>query len=245
MTFVLKTVNPSNHIGPDIVELRERLGWSRAQASCYSKLTESLLTALETEAWEDVGDAVYTERLLRSYVKLLGGNENYFVQKYRQCVGQKMQRPKADALPRPCRVRGKDLAVSSRVLTLAGFLLFVVVLGGYVFSQARAISAAPPITVDSPSEGARLDQPSVEVRGKTLPESSVSINGQQAVVQPDGVFQLTLDVPRGTTMIQISARKRHGQEAVETRHVVYDRPMPELFQASSTAVSIGPQPITR
>lgn len=239
MAFVLKSVNHTDHLGPDLIELRERSGLTFKEISHHTKLTESFICALENENWCEIGDSVYAERMLRLYVRCLGGKEKYFIEKYWKSMKQAQLTRKGDeCIPRATKLRMWDLAVGSRLLALAGFFIFVLLLGGYVYREARAISAPPPMQLETPLEGARLEQPSVEVKGKTIPESMVSVNGREAVVQPDGIFRLTLDVPRGTTKIVISARKHHGEEAIETRHVVYDRPLPTFNSATSSAVSV-------
>lgn len=238
MAFTIKSVNPTGRIGADLEELRIRAGYSRSEASHATKIAESFLRALEEEDWGSIPDPVYSERILKSYVVFLGGNETYFLEKYRECLrGRHSARRPEELLPRPRQVNLSDLIVGSRLLTVAGFVAFVLLLGGYVFIQARAISTPPPLSVSSPEDGLRLEQPLVHVVGKTLAETSVTVNGRQAVVQPDGVFDLSMDVPRGTTMIVISARKRHGHEAVITRRVVYDRDLPAFEVVTSTDIS--------
>src|SRR5574337_1718195 len=174
MAFVQKNVNASGRIGPDLIELRERAGWTVAEVSRATKISESLIRALEAEAWSEIPDPIYAERILRSYVTFLGGNETYFLQKYRTLLRAKnTSRKLEELLPRPRQVQGFDLVVGSRLLTVLGFLFFVLLLGGYVYFQAHAISTPPPLAVETPEEGQPLQEPLADVRGTTLPETSV------------------------------------------------------------------------
>jgi len=227
MTFVLKSVNDQGGIGADLRELRERRGLSRTEASQRTKIIESIIRAWEEERWDEISDPAYSERMFRSYVAFLGGAETYLLNKYRQQLSEHgRQTNPEDYLPRVRNVPRFDLAVGARMRTVSIFALFVLLLGGYVFMQVRAISIPPPLEVIEPKEGVRLTEPRVHVTGKTLPEATVVINDRDAVVQPDGNFSMDLDVPRGTTLIIVSAKKRHGREAVVTRRVIYDRPLP-------------------
>lgn len=252
MPFVHKSINPSARIGADLIELRTRAGYTREQAAAFSKIPEFLLRSLEEEAWEEIPDPIYAERIVKSYVRAMGGNEAYFLHKYREHLTERKHvRNKEDVLPRPSRIRLRDVFVTSRYVALAGFVVFAVLLGGYVYLQVRSISAAPPLTVDSPQDGAQLDSPHLQVSGKTLAESAVTVNGIQAVVESDGSFHVNFDVPRGTTLIQVDSHKRHGRTAEVIRHVVFDHALPDLdsVQAmiSSSTVSstvIGPIIIT-
>src|SRR5574337_297997 len=134
MAFVLKSVNASGRIGPDLIELRERAGWSVTEVSHATKISESLIRALEAEAWSEIPDPIYAERILRSYVVFLGGNETYFLEKYRALLRAKhASRKLEELLPRPRQIQLFDLVVGPRLLTVLGFVLFVLVLGGYVY----------------------------------------------------------------------------------------------------------------
>ncbi len=224
MGFIVKRVHGAGSIGEDLRDLRVRAGWSVGQVAHALKFTESFLRALEEERWETMPDPISTERMLKSYVTFFGGNVSYFLDKYRECLrDRKMDRRSEDHLPRPSRVRFFELTVGPRWIAAAVFIVFLCVLGTYVFWQARAISVKPFLLIERPVEGQRLDNPHVSVRGRTMAEASVTVNGERAVVQPGGTFVAELDVARGVTAIAVRARKRYGAEVVQIRHVIYER----------------------
>lgn len=223
MPFMLKSVNPSAHVGLYLKELRERRSWTLAKASAETKLPESFLYALETERWAGIPDPLYTERILRAYVKALGGSERYLLHKYRGWLKkQKAARRPEEFLPRTSRVRALDLAVISRLAAFFGFLIFILLVGGYVYEQARIISTPPPLEVTRPSEGERVETARADVAGRTLPESTIEINGLPAMVDNGGAFSLVISLPRGMNVITVTARKRHGRTATVIRHVIYE-----------------------
>ncbi len=224
MAFVLKRVNSTGKLGPDLVELRERAGLSLEQAARLAKLTPSFLRALEEEDWSGLPDAVYAEKLLKSYVSFFGVNESYYLHKFKDGLRtREIKRNPADFLPRPVRLGATALVVTPRIIAAVGFMCFVFLLGGYVYAQARAMSVAPDLEVASPSDGMRIDDPHIVIDGHTLSGSLVTINDVEATVRPDGTFTLDMNVPRGTTLIRIVSRRRHGAESVAIRRVIYDR----------------------
>ena len=161
MGFIQKTINPTPRVGIDLIEFREKSGLSRADASQRTKIPEYLIRALEEERWEEIQDPVYFERIFKSYLDVLGANTNYFLEKYRECVkGYYERRSHEEMLPRPCKVRSSELAVGSRILTVAGVAGLVVLLAGYVFFQVRAITAPPALAPQAPIEGIRLERSS-------------------------------------------------------------------------------------
>ncbi len=223
----MKQIHSSECLGPDLIELRERAGLSVEEAAKKTKLPPSFLLSLEEERWTDIDDLIYSERLLRLYVSYLGGNESYYLHKYRACLrARNIVANPEDFLPRPVKLRMKDLLVAPRLIAAAGFFIFSLLLGGYVYGQARAIRKAPTLEIFAPVEGLNISEPEIIVLGKTIPEATVTINGNQAVVRPDGSFEEHIYVSRGMTELNIRARKRHGNEVTETRHIFYERELP-------------------
>lgn len=233
MGFVMKKLNASGRLGSDLIELREGLGLSVEEAAHRTKIAPSVLKALENEDWVDLPDPMYAERLLKSYVSFFGANESYYLHKFREGLeAREIVRDRTTLLPRPMRLGLREMAVTPRILAAIGFACFSLVLGSYVFVQVRAMSIAPLLEVYAPMDGEKVEDPLVIVKGKTLSGSTVTINGATAVVGDDGLFEYHLNVPRGTTVIRIVARRRHGNESATARRVIYDRPLPKMLDGS-------------
>jgi cytoskeletal protein RodZ len=225
MGFIQKSINPEGGLGRDLLELRTKAGLSLAEAARLSKVSEGSIRALEEERWDEIPDPIYFEHVFRTYLALFPIQQNYYLQKYRASLKiQSRERTTQELLPRE-RVRWFDLTVWSRVVAVLGLCLFASLIGGYVFFQVRAVTAPPLLLVEKPLEGERLAQPIAEIQGKTESDAAVSINGRSAIVENDGTFKLTIDIPSGPTVIIIQAKKRRGKTAEETRHVFYQRTM--------------------
>ncbi len=228
MSFVTKRLHDTSRLGPDLAELRERAGLTLEEAARQTKIAPSFIQALETERWSEIPDPVYSERLVRLYVASLGGNESYYIHKYRERLAtQQVERRPEEHLPRPIKMHMTDRLVAPRILAALGFVLFAFVLGWYVYWQATAISEPPLLELTEPLDGARVQDPAVRIIGKTSPEATVTVNGAGAIVRPDGTFEYTAYIPRGTTMMIVTARRRHSREVTVVRRVQYDRELPE------------------
>ncbi|MEI7512060.1 MAG: helix-turn-helix domain-containing protein [Candidatus Uhrbacteria bacterium] len=227
MAFVSKRLNAVGRLGPDMIELRERAGITIEEAAQKTKIAPSIIRALETETWSELPDQVYAERLLRSYVSYFGYNESYYLHKFREArEAASVTRDTSVLLPRATKLGIFELTVTPRILAAAGFIIFTCVLGAYVYTQARAMSVAPPLSIESPVDGAHVQDPAIVVRGFTAAGSSVTVNGAPAVVGDDGSFEERMNIPRGATVIRIVSRRRHGSESTAAIRVVYDRAMP-------------------
>lgn len=223
MTFVQKQLGDGGGFGHDLRELRELRGLSYQDLAAVTKIHISVLEALEEERIQDLSDPLYAERLVRAIVIALEGRPAYFLKKYRDVLEAKRAITAGAMTVRPL-VRRRDFFVTSRAVTVLGFLLFVGLVAGYLIWQGHALQDAPQLSVISPVEGAQLESPRVDVSGQTDSSAVVTVNGRAAVVDRDGRFYLSFDVPRGLTTITIEARRRYGSSVMETRRVTYQRP---------------------
>lgn len=233
MTFLHKSVGdePSS-FGSDLRDLRELHAIKLETACKETKIDRSVLEALEADRLEDLDDPIFVERHLMAYVKYLGGYEPYFKARYQTKLKELGKHRKTeDLLPRKRNVRFLDLFVAPQFLAFLGVILLAVGLGSYVLWQAYTVNTAPPLEIESPVDGERLDGPRVLVEGQTIPEAYVLVNDRDAAVGSDGRFHLELDVPRGITIITIVARRRRGSETSVDRRVIFDR---ELMEVPST-----------
>jgi cytoskeletal protein RodZ len=225
MTFLHKSVGdePSS-FGSDLRDLRDLHAISLETACRETRIDRSILEALEADRVEDLDDPIFAERHLLAYVSYLGGYEPYFKARYRtrlKELGKK--RETTDLLPRKRNVRFFDLFVAPQFLAFLGVVCLGIGLGGYVVWQAYVVNAPPPLEIEEPADGERLDRPRVVVVGQTIPEATISVNDRDAAVDGEGRFHLELDVPRGTTVISIVARRRRGSETRVERRVTFDR----------------------
>jgi hypothetical protein len=227
MGFIQKKINPTPHVGVDLIELREQAGLSRADVAARTKIPEFLIRALEEEWWEEIQDPVYFENMFRAYVEFLGGKKGYFLAKYRECVKKYYASRRPDAcLPRAYGFKSLDFAVGYRLLIWVGIAAIVLAVFGFMYTRLRVMTAPPLLLIDAPVDGQTIEVPQIEVRGITAPEASVQVNGSEAAVASDGKFTVTLILPRGMTTLTIQAKKRHSRTIEEVRHVLFDRPMP-------------------
>ena len=226
MGFIQKSINPEGGLGRDLTELRTKAGLSRAEAAQRSKVSEGSIRSLEEERWEEIPDPLYFEHVFRTYLAMYPVQQNYYLQKYRTSLHIKTrERTKEELLPLE-RAHWADFTVWSRVLAVIGLFVFAGLIGGYIFYQVRAVTAPPSLMVETPKEGERLAEPIARVEGKTEADATVTINGRSAIVEGDGSFTLTMDIPSGPTVIVIQAKKRRGKVAEETRHVFYQKSSP-------------------
>jgi cytoskeletal protein RodZ len=246
MTFLHKRVREGDaSFGSDLRDLRELRGIAFDEACKTTKIDARILKAFEEDRLEELDDPIFVGRHLAAYVKYLGGYEPYFRMRYESRLAAcASARKTEDLLPRMRKIGFFDLFAAPQFLAFLGILAFGLLLGGYVLWQAHAVGMSPPLTVDRPRDGEVLDTPRADIRGTTIAEATVTVNGRDAPVSSNGAFNIQLDVSRGTTAITIISRRRRGSETRIVRHVTYERELPELdvlgdMTGTSTAAGSG------
>jgi len=241
MTFIHKRVREGDvSFGSDLRDLRDLRGISFEEACRATRIDRSILLAFEEDRIEDLADPIFSERHLMAYVKYLGGYEPYFRLRFADRLAVLARARKTeDLLPRTRKIGFFDLFAAPQLLAFLGILAFAGLLGGYVLWQAHTVNTAPPLTVERPRDGERLSTSRVRVRGTTSPEATVTVNERGAPVAPDGSFSIDLDVPRGTTVITIVAKRRRGSKTQVVRRVIYERELPEGIFGEASGTQAG------
>lgn len=237
MTFLHKTIGRGeSQFGSDLKDLRELHGISFEEACKETKIDASILKLLEEDRILEFNDPLFLKRHLMVYVKYLGGYEPYFSGRFDASIQSNISvRTAKDLLPRERSVRFWDLFVAPQFLTFLGILFLAGILLTYVVWQAYAVNTAPMLELSSPADGARLENARVEVKGKTMPEAMLMVNGQVVAVDEKGNFSMQFDVHRGTNVIRIVAKRRRGSETFVERRVVFDRSIPEQYANSTSS----------
>ncbi|MFH1620737.1 MAG: helix-turn-helix domain-containing protein [Patescibacteria group bacterium] len=236
MVFFYKRVNVTpGGFGEVLRELRELRGYSLEEIAKVSGIHVSIIKIFEDERIDELLDPYFEVRHVRTLIKILEGQPAYYLEKYYNLLSDKGLVKDGETLLKP-RIRSIELLVSSKILAFVGFLVLTALVAGYVVWYARALSSSPNLIVTSPDDGARLEESFVVIFGETDPTATVTINSERAVVDEDGKFNITVDIPRGMTTLTIQAKRRYGSETSIVRHVVYDREriIPEQSDGTST-----------
>ncbi len=107
----------------------------------------------------------------------------------------------------------------------------VVLFMSYLGWQVHGILQPPRLVVHSPVEGYILNAPTALVQGETDKETRLTVNGQDIMVNEEGLFEAKIDLATGVNTIIITATKKHGKTKSVTRHLVV-KPAPKEARVS-------------
>jgi hypothetical protein len=97
-----------------------------------------------------------------------------------------------------------------------------IVLVGYIIFQSSSIFETPDLVVSTPHDGALLQGSIIEIKGTTIPNVKVFINGFEVFSDDSGKFQISLPFTQGFHIIVIKVTNRIGNEASVVRRIVVE-----------------------
>ena len=109
-------------------------------------------------------------------------------------------------------VRASDEAQNANVVTM----------------ELRVDTIPPVLSVTSPANDTTTGAASMLVLGSTEPGAHVSVNDREVSVAGDGSFTTELALAEGSNSITIVATDMAGNQAMVSRTVTYDNPVPSL-----------------
>ncbi len=106
---------------------------------------------------------------------------------------------------------------------LAAALSFVAtILGGYIAWQVNSFFRLPGLTLAEPSAGVSETQ-NITVRGTAGGDADITVNGEQVLLNQDGLFSYDLVLRKGVNTIRVEATNGAGRTRTITRDVLVPR----------------------
>ncbi len=106
-------------------------------------------------------------------------------------------------------------------IILGGFVALIII--GYAFYETWGYFSGPTINVSSPSNGATLNNPLVEIQGVVTNSSEVFLNGQQILTTGKGEFKQILLLNDGYNIIDLKAKDKFKKTTEQRLELVYKK----------------------
>jgi cytoskeletal protein RodZ len=221
MAFTIRRIEQSGTtLGEKLRALRHDRTYNIEQVATATHLHPSIIEALESNDYCQLPQGIYSRQFLRTYIRFLGGDEQYFL----ECF--EAERGSCDfvdpmLVPRQ-KVRRARFIVTPRILKFLSLSAAMALVLVYLGFQVHAIITPPTIEIISPTDGLSTDSAIVSVRGRVFEESQVSVNGESILLNKDGTFMAEVDLRRGLNLITVEAKKRYSNTSTEYLRVVLD-----------------------
>src|SRR5271168_2930430 len=123
------------------------------------------------------------------------------------------------------------------LLRISILILFVIVICGYAYYQARKIIDGPQIKIDSPTNGEVFNTSFIDIKGNAQNITSISLDDRPILIDQNGNFDEKLLLPPGYTIIDMKAEDRFSRNIEKTLEVYYQAPQITATTSSSTTAS--------
>ncbi len=227
--FCVKKIHTAEHKLFDLTKIREDKNITLADLEKITYIPLKYLHAIEDFRLEDLPPAkAYRLAYLREYAKALDINYNCLVKNFPPMADQ----PRAENFSNGTTLKTTRFKLPNFsfyfIFRNLGFTFLILLFSGYFFWQVRGVVKPPTLNIYSPNEGFVAVQPNILIQGEATSESSLTINGQNIMINEQGHFASNIDLSKGVNTITISATKKHGKSTSLVRHVIYQEKIPQV-----------------
>lgn len=181
------------------------------------KIKPTFLAAIERGEYHKLPSPAYAQGFVRNYASYLGLSKAEITALFKREFDAK----RAFKVLPDSMIPAKEFPLQRLKIqqSLLLFILFLLLILGYLFFQYRAAFLPPSVHITSPKENSTSSQ-QVTVAGKTDNNATVTINGQPVTVTNTGDFQKDLTLFPGKETISVKATNRFGKESVVQRTII-------------------------
>lgn len=204
-------------IGTQFAEERRSQGLSLEEVSRATKIREEFLKAIESGNFKALPSSTYAHGFVRNYAKFLGLPTEKSLAIFRREFDEKKNiqvLPRGFSNPREFSVH--RFKIGRNVILAA---IFFVIVGAFLLFQYRSAIFNPSLSVTTPSENQILSSLTIEVRGKTDPDATLTIDDEQVSLDANGNFKKKITVFPGDSSINFKAENRFGKVTVLRRDI--------------------------
>lgn len=197
-------------------EEREKRKLTLEEVEKTTKIKKSFLAAIESGEFDLLPSESYALGFVKTYASLLGYPEDKTIALFRRQYEHGKKENTITFKNRQSTVR-KSFFNARNVLLLFTLLIIFV----YIFFQYGSLIFGPKLEVSIPKNGAIVSGNIVEVKGKTDPYATLTVNGDEVYVAPfDGSFKKSIYSFTGEQRIKLVARNRFGKSSERDLSVV-------------------------
>lgn len=204
-------------VGMILKHAREKKKISIEQLSDRTKIRPEYIRAIEADNFTQFPSEVAIRGFISLYASVVGIEANSALAVYRR--DQHPDDTASSRISRSFFVIGKTRIVHWTVWTVLSGMVLGFSLYGIII--IRNIRQAPPLTVHAPVDGSEVVSPFV-VRGVTLTDAVVEVDGEAVGITQDGEFAKELDLAEGPHVISVRAKGRNGKENFQQLTVTVD-----------------------
>lgn len=204
-------------VGEILSEARKAKNLKLEEVVQKTKIRVCFLRAIEKNDFASIPSYICAKGFIKNYSQFLKVSSNFALAIFRREYepdkeGRIIPRGLVSPLDRPSFWTRKRIGIS--VLAFLFSLLIV-----FYLRQYWSLLAGPNLRVDVPLEREKVRSYLVEVKGKTDPDATVTINGDLVMVSQNGEFATIVELTEGENTLLAEATNRLGKKRLVARKV--------------------------
>lgn len=212
-------------LGEYLLEVRNQFGLTLEEVSQKTGIYEKFIHYIETGKYHLLPPGVYVLGFLKKLAQIYNVSPEALQEQYRKERGiVEHQASEKLAGSKGWKSRLEKLTITPKLLTVSGSALVGVIAFLYIVFQVFAINKTPALAINEPKNDAVISGSSINVAGKTEAGITVSINGQNVFVDPDGNFHTTIGVAPGQKELKIEAANKFGKKNAQVLAMRVEEP---------------------
>jgi len=221
MSFVSKKIAKIETLGEKLKRHREAIGWSKEKIARKIEINANYIDKLETDNFEALPPDVYTVNIIKIYAEFLKLNPYMVIDLYKKekTIHEKLNR-KNELKKLTAKQKILNFLLNPKILKYFLSFFAIIVMVVYLAMELYTIFKPPQLEIISPPENHFSQTGKVAIQGQTEKEVQLKINERSVLTDPNGRFEIIIDLQNGLNSIKISAKKKHSQENVIYRNII-------------------------
>ena len=205
-------------VGQILKEERERKLYTLEEIEKTTKIRKELLEELEAGHYSLLPPPTFVQGFIKNYGKFLGLDTEKLLALFRREFSDQKYPPRIlESFSNPLQ-KNKFRLTPTKVLGVV-VLSFVLIFFAYLWFEYRFLVEAPYLEVTQPSDQQTVEMAVVSVKGRSDPESKVSINNQEIQVDLSGKFSQEVTLTEGSNSIVVTSTSKGGKMSKVERTV--------------------------
>lgn len=215
--FTLRTLAKEEGAGEKLRRAREEKNISLEKIAKKLNIRHDYLAALENEEYNLLPSGLYGRKFLKEYCRFL----RLDIKKILPLTPFAEEKSENNPFSQKILRKSKFLVFPKLIRNVGLILLFLICLL-YLLLYFRRLVSPPSLTVDYPDKNLVTKELSLTIKGRSEPETEITINSASIMSDQDGNFSQEIKLRRGLNDLTISAKKKYGQESVIQRQILVE-----------------------
>jgi cytoskeletal protein RodZ len=205
-------------VGDILKQARIKKKLTLSQLSQQTKISKTILKALEKNRFSQLPSATYIKGFIKNYSQALALDPDRTIAVFRRDFHQtKAGKIIPRALTKP--LNQSTLQLTPRLSNITALAVFFLLLLGYLGFSLWQLYQPPKLFIAIPTEGQEVSSP-VLVKGKIDHDAVLLLDGKTVNLEPDGSFTTVYNAPPGAATLHFKATSRRSRITELKRHII-------------------------